>query len=159
MSRRLGMLIGIDVIAALIVLAVLLASLPTFVPVQVAKEFFGVSASVLSIVFSVFTAALAVIISSPDDKFVRWLESEGIYRDILFGFKSTLLALFTALVSSIGAFSWTVFQIEAGVRLQHRSGLLIGSTLLAYALVATLLSTLAAIRHAHARADFLRGSV
>lgn len=159
MSRRLTMLLGLDVIAALVVLCVLFATLPTFVPVRLAKEFFGVSASVLSIVFSVFTAALAVIISSPDDKFVRWLESEGIYRDILFGFKFTLLSLFTALVSSIAAFSWTVFQIEAGVRAQHRAGLLIGAALLTYALVATLLSTLAAIRHARTRADFLRGSV
>jgi hypothetical protein len=159
MSRRLGMLAGVDVIGALLVLVVLFATLPTYVPVQLAKEFFGLSASVLSIVFSVFTAALAVIISSPDDKFVRWLESEGIYRDILFGFKFTLLALFTALVASIGAFSWTVLQIEAGVLVQHRSGLLIGASLLTYALVATLLSTLAAIRHAHSRADFLRGSV
>jgi hypothetical protein len=152
------MLAGIDTIAALVVLAALFAMLPTFLPVQLAKEFFGVSASVLSIVFSVFTAALAVIISSPDDKFVRWLESEGIYRDILFGFKFTLLALFGALLYSIGAFSWTVFQAEAGVKLQHRSGMIIGASLLTYALVATLLSTLAAIRHAHSRADFLRGS-
>lgn len=159
MSRRLGMLLGVDVVVALLVLALLLGTLPTQVSVQLAKEFFAISASVLSIVFSVFTAALAVIISSPDDKFVRWLESEGIYRDILFGFKFTLLALFLALVFSIAAFAWTVFRIESGVLTQHRWTLVSGAAALAYALVATLSSTLAAIRHAHARADFLRRSV
>lgn len=158
MSRRLGMLVALDLVLALVVLAALLGVLPTYVPLLLAKEFFGVSASVLSIVFSVFTAALAVIISSPDDQFVRWLEAEGLYRDILFGFKLTLLALFVALVLSIAAFSWTVYQIAAGETLQHRSGIILGATALTYSLVATLQSTLAAIQHAHARANYLRDS-
>lgn len=156
MSRRTSMLLGVDAFATLVLLCSLVAVLPAGVPVMVAKEFYGLSASVLSIVFSVFTASLAIIISSPDDKFVQYLETEGLYQDILFGFKLTLLALFVALIYAILAFAWTVYQSEAKVHLQNRWGLMVAALLLAYALGATLTSTLAAIRHARSRADYLR---
>lgn len=152
------MLLGVDAFAAIALACILIAFLPPALPVVVAKEFYGLSASVLSIVFSIFTASLAIIISSPDDKFAQFLEAENLLDDILFGFKATLIALFVALVYAISAFVWTVFQIETKVHRQDRWGLLVGAFLLAYSLGATLSSTLAAILHARKRAEFLRAT-
>lgn len=159
MSRRLSMLLGLDAFATLILVAFLIAVVPRTVPLGMVHDLYGLAASVLSIVFSVFTASLAIIISSPDDKFVQFLESEGLYSDILFGFKFTLYALFAALVYSLAAYALSAYQLGAGHALQHRAGLITGAALLTYSLAATLSSSLAAIRHARARAEFLRDAV
>jgi hypothetical protein len=153
------MVLGIDAFMSLIVVCGLIALTPTWFPVVVAKDVYGLSSSVLSIVFSVFTAALAIIISSPDDKFVRFLDAEGFYRDLLWGFTLTLGALFVALVFSIAAFSWTSYQLAAKTSHQHHVGVIACGGLLTYALGATLTSTLSAIRYARTRAAFLRSSV
>lgn len=156
MTRRASMLLGVDAIFALLVACALLAVTSDYMPVNPARDFYSVSASVLSIVFSVFTASLAVIVASPDDRFVRFLENEGFYGDILFGFQATLGALFFALVYSIVAYTLSTFQLEMKVTRQHRSGFIVGAALLAYALGATLTSAYSAIRYAQTKASFLR---
>lgn len=156
MTRRASMLLGVDAIFALLLACALLAVTQVYVPVSPARDFYSVSASVLSIVFSVFTASLAVIVASPDDRFVRFLENEGFYGDILFGFQVTLGALFLALVYSIVAYTWSSFQLEQRVTRQHRYGFIAGSALLAYSLGATLTSAYSAIRYAQTKARFLK---
>lgn len=153
------MLLGIDAFVSLILVVILVAFVPRSFPLVVARDFYALGASVLSIVFSVFTASLAIIISSPDDKFVQFLEAEDLYADILFGFKFTLLALFVALVYCIAAFGWTSYQNAQDITVQHSAGFITGSALICYALAATLTSSIAAIRHARARADYLRSAV
>lgn len=150
------MLLGADLVFALAVACVLLSVTPTSVRVGPARDFYSVCASVLSIVFSVFTASLAVIVASPDDKFVRFLEKEGLYGDLLFGFRVTLGALFFALVYSIVAYAWSAFQFDAQVPRQHRFGLIVGASLLAYSLGATLSSAYSAIKYAEKKAEFLQ---
>jgi len=150
------MLLGADGFVTLLLIILLLGITPTAFPVTAAKDIYSLSSSVLSIVFSVFTASLAIILSSPDDKFVRFLEAEGFYQDILWGFVITLAALFVALVYSIAAFSWTSYQLGNKVPHQHRVGIIVCAALLCYALGATLTSALSAIRYARTRAQFLR---
>lgn len=153
------MLLGADGFVTLALIILLVSVTPAAFPVVVAKDIYSLSSAVLSIVFSVFTASLAIILSSPDDKFVQFLEAEGFYRDILWGFVVTLASLFVALVYSIAAFSWTAYQHSSKIAHQHRIGVIACAALLCYALGATLTSALAAIRYARTRAQFLRAVV
>jgi len=150
------MLLGVDAFASLLIVCVLVGITPSAFPVIVARDVYALSSSVLSIVFSVFTASLAIILASPDDKFVRFLEDEGFYQEILWGFLLTLGALFVALVYSIGAFSWSSYQLESKVLHQHRVGVLACGGLVSYALGSTFTSALSAIRYARTRAKYLR---
>lgn len=127
---------------------------PGGISFEMAKEVFGISISVLSIIFAVFFAALTVLITAGDNEFVRFLEEDGSYRHIVWTFKVTLLLLFIALIGSIILFV-TVLHY------QHLSGLypewiiLIFAFFALYALFAAINSSLDAIKYAEYRARFL----
>lgn len=74
---------------------------PSRISFEVANEIFSIAVSVLAIMFSVFFAAIAVIITAGDNQFVSFLETEGMYTHIVWTFKFTLILLFSALVLSI----------------------------------------------------------
>ncbi len=78
---------------------------------EVAREIFGMSITVLSIVFSIFFASLAVLVSSGDNAFIRFLEEEGAYSSIIWTFKFSLILIFIALMFSILLFI-TVLPFE-----------------------------------------------
>lgn len=149
------MLVSGDLLVAVAAVGALLAVVPRWVPLPLAKDLYGIGASVLSIVFSVYFAALAIVISSSDDRFIKWLEEDGIFSDLLWGFKVTLLCLFSALVLALALYAWSGAQIAMDYRAQHRSGVILFAGLLIYSLCATLSTTLAAIKYAQKRSTFL----
>jgi len=63
---------------------------PCALPIDFAKDIYNVGISVLSIVFSVFFAALAIIMASSDDDFVRFLEKDGDYTLLINTFQVSL---------------------------------------------------------------------
>ena len=156
MSHRRAMLISIDLWAAVIVAGLAFVLLPRWVSLPMAKDLYGLGTSVLSIVFSVFIAALAVIISATDDAFVKWLEEENQFSDILWMFKATLVILFIALVYSVIAYAITASQAAAGNTLQHSASLVLFTFLFFYSLDATLAATMAAVGYARRRTEFVK---
>lgn len=128
---------------------------------EFAKDIYGVGISVLSIVFSVYFAALALIITSGDDDFVHFLEEAGDYTGIIYTFKFSLIALFSALIYSIFIYAFTaaqIYQSKAGQVqvLQYEFFLWIFIFLFSYGLCAALGATLDSITYAMFRIKFLR---
>jgi hypothetical protein len=128
-----------------------------------AKDVYGVGISVLSIVFSVYFAALALIITSGDDDFVHFLEEEGDYTGIIDTFKFSLLVLFCALIYSILIYTFTSYQayqsalqqIEA---YQPEIFLWVFVFSFSYGLFAALRATLDSITYALFRVRFLKST-
>lgn len=119
------------------------------------KEIYNVGISVLSIVFSVYFAALAIIISSSDDEFVRFLEEVGDYSKLIATFKYTLFLLFAALMYSIALFSLTSIWINDQFLAQPKIFMLIFVFFFPYSLFAAVSVTFDAIQYAKYRSIFV----
>lgn len=129
--------------------------LPYWVVNDFAHDLFGIGISVLSIVFSVYFAALAIIISSSDDDFVRFLEEEGEYTAIITTFQFSLAALFVALIYSLVLYAFTASWISQKFESQPYWWLSIFSFLFLYGLFAALNSTFDSITYAKFRTRYL----
>lgn len=144
-----------DFLAALGSSLLLAFLVPAGISVSFAKDLFGVGISVLSIVFSVFFAALAIIISASDNDFVVFLEEEGHYTAIIQTFKVSLLALFVALIYSLVLYAFTAAAASAFVQGQHWLWFCVFVFLFLYGLFSAFNSALDAIRYAQTRASYL----
>ena len=126
------------------------------VTVQIAKDIFEISVSVLAIIFSVFFAGLAVLITAGDNEFVRFLEEDGAYRAIIWTFKFTLFLLFCALLLAIVLFVSVLPFVNAQVIYIFPKWLLVVFVFLtSYSLFAAFNSSLDTIRYAEYRARFI----
>jgi glucan phosphoethanolaminetransferase (alkaline phosphatase superfamily) len=121
-----------------------------------AKDIYGVGISVLSIVFSVYFAALAIIISSSDDSFIMFLEEEGDYTALISSFKFSLSILFFALLYSLIIFSVTSAWIVQECKMQSFWYLVGFSLLFLWGLFAAFNATRDSIMYAQYRARFLK---
>ena len=128
---------------------------PTQLISSVAKDISATLVSLLAIIFSVFFAALAVIIAAGDNDFVAFVAEDGTYYEIIWSYKYTLVLLFVALMTSVFLFFYAVL-LDAGqiYPFQVPTGwLVVGTSFLAfYALFATMNSALDSIKHAKYRA-------
>ncbi len=139
---------------ALMVLVAFL--MPNDVTVQIAKDVFEISVSVLAIVFSVFFAGLAVLITAGDNEFVRFLEEDGSYRAIIWTFKFTLFLLFCALLFAIVLFvSVLPFVNTQVVYIFPKWLLVVFGFVTQYSLFAAFNSSLDTIKYAEYRARFI----
>lgn len=120
-----------------------------------AKDIYGVGISVLSIVFSVYFAALAIIISSSDDDFVRYLESGGHYSRIVATFEWTLSWLFIALIYSIVVYMLTSLWANLSQMEQPKWMYVVFCLLFTYSLFAAFFATGDALKYAKYRARFV----
>lgn len=115
---------------------------------------------VLSIVFSIFFAALAFIISASDDDFVSFIEEKGLFTKIVNTFKWTVLSLFVALIYAILIYIVASYSIQYKNKndetFLHISIIAIYCFLFFYSLIATLLSTNDAIKYSKKRVKFVR---
>lgn len=145
-----------DTAAALIAAAVLYWALPEQISNAFAKDLYGVGISVLSIVFSVFFAALAMIISSGDDDFIRFLDEHNLYSELLDFFRWTLLSLFSALLLSAFLYTLTLIWTEARFTTQSKGWMALFAFFFAYSLFATFGSSVDAVKYAHRRCLHLR---
>jgi len=110
-----------DFLAAASAFLVAATVAPDWLPNGLVKDFYGLGTAVLAIVFSVFFAALTIIMSSTDDQFVEFLEEEQGYTKIVATFRFTLLILFAALLSSLLLYVYTSFRLDASVKYQSKS--------------------------------------
>lgn len=145
-----------DFIASLFITLVLYLLSPHQLTGGFLKDFYGIGISVLSIVFSVYFAALAIIISSSDDDFVRFLESEGHYTAILGTFKFAIFMIFIALVYFIILFSVSTYKVGVDSKYTQSYLWLISSAFLfSYSLFCVFNSTIDALKYSHYRVQFL----
>ena len=126
------------------------------VTAQTAKGIFEISVTVLSIVFSVFFAGLTVLITAGDNEFVRFLEEDGAYREIIWTFKFTLLLLFLALLFAIVLFVSVLPLDDLHQYIFPRWLLLLFSFITIYSLFTAFNSSLDTIKYAEYRARFIK---
>ena len=146
-----------DLFAAVIISIVIYLVSPTRIRISIIVEILRIAISVLSIVFSVYFAALAIIITSGDNDFIDFLEEDGSYSHIIWTFKITLLLLFFSLVVSIIIFTTIIpFEnLDVNTRWFPKWGAILYSAFSSWSLFAAALATLDSIRYAEYRAEYI----
>lgn len=140
-------------IAAAIATFYLLPSAPR---ADFAKDLYGVGISVLSIVFAVYFAALAIIMASPDDDFITFMEEEGDYSRLIANLRFTQWALFIALIASLALYGWTANQVSTKTEVQSKAWLVSFVFLFSYSLFSAGAAIHDAIQYSKYRTRFLR---
>jgi hypothetical protein len=152
-----SIVISWDFALAFLSIFLMILVVPSAIPAQVAKEIYATSLATLAIIFSVFFAALTVLITSGDNEFVKFLEEDGSFSQIVWSFKFTLLVLFVALVLSIGLFIFVLAKEAQGTIELHPGAITVAFAGFSfYALFSTLNSSLDAIKYAEFRVKFLK---
>lgn len=149
-------IISWDFYISFLIAIVLWLIFPFWISNQFTTTLYEIGISVLSIIFSVFFAALAIIISSSDDDFVRFLEETGDYTAIIDTFKFSLSVLFIALLYSIILKAITSYWISLKFINQQFYFVVIFGFLFFYGLFATFNSTCDAIVYSKFRTKYLK---
>jgi hypothetical protein len=144
-----------DVLATLAATLATIPLAPRWIPNVLVKDLSAVGIAVLAITFSVFFAALAIIMSSSDDEFVAFLEEDGAYTHIIGAFKFSLILLFVALVFSLFLYAYTSIRVARDVRDQGRWWSVSFEFLFLYSLFAALAAALDSIRYSEYRSRFI----
>lgn len=151
-------IISWDFAASVIIAIGLIFYLPDSIPLLFTARIYEVGISMLSIIFAVFFAALAIIMSSSDDDFVKFLDADGDYTRILNSFKYTLCLLFIALITSFALYSRVSYQLSLSSQNIYESKWLfvIFGFISSYSLFATTLVINDSLMYAKFRSRFLR---
>lgn len=143
----------------IVALAIVLAAsylIPEKPSIQFANQLYATGISVLAIVFSLFLASLAILITSGDNEFVRFLEEDGSYTKIVAAFKVTFALLSVSLVLAIVLYAITLSKSAIEPQAIASKWLLLGFSFLGmYSLLATIQSSLDMLKYAELRARFL----
>lgn len=147
-----------DFVIAIVITPLTALLLPKRLSLDFCLAAYNIGITVLSIVFSIFFAALAIIISSSDNDFIDYLEKEGDYTALLNSFIITLIILFVSLIFSIVMAVITLYIIHnKPIDLtQCNVSFLIFEFLFSYSLFATGLSVKDTIAFSKYRAKYLR---
>lgn len=152
-----NILISPDLWISLAVAGVLFWILPTTVKITFFLTSYGVGITVLSIIFSLFFASLAIVMTSSDDDYVVILGELGVFRELRRTFEFTLGLLFISLLYSIAAYfiSDYVRTITNGDYNGHKAFFVLFVFLFLYSLLAALPAVRHTIRFSQNRVDFL----
>ncbi|SRR5258708_2320273 len=140
--------------------AVVAAVTPHWILNTAAQDLFRVGTSVLSLLFSIFFAALAVIVSAANEEFLMWLESDtrsqekSDYQKIVSAYRLSLVTLFLALIITLWFFGYTTIRIGNGVRHQHNWFLVTFTFFFFYGLFVAVQSSFYAVRFSQFRNEF-----
>ena len=143
-------------VASLITLVTALI-IPHRLSLEFCLSFYNIGITVLSIVFSIFFTALAIIMASSDDDFISFLEEEGDYTILMVSFKITLVMLFVSLIYSIVLYCITSYVLSCLPidKSQNCIYFLIFEFLFSYSLFATGLSVKDTIMFSQYRAKYI----
>lgn len=149
-----------DLILALALTFITFLCTPDYLTLDFCKSFYNIGVTVLSIIFSIFFAALAIILTSSESDFILFIEEEGgTFTALLDSFRFTLSLLFTSLIISICFFvltDYTIIYSENSKGIQHKSFFLIFEFVFLYSLFATGLSVWDTISFSKYRVRFLK---
>jgi hypothetical protein len=130
--------------------------LPKDINTEFVLELYGISLTVLSIIFSIFFAGSLIILSSVDDNFILLLEEIRGYSRLIWTFKYTLYLLFLSLLYSLSVFGIASYTVKVDKSIYHpKIFFTIFVFLFLYSLSSTLMSTLDAYRFSQERTRFL----
>jgi hypothetical protein len=129
---------------------------PNKISNEFSRDIYSIGINVLSIVFSVYFAALAIMISSGDDEFIDFLEAEGGYTTLIKNFRFSLFLLLVALVYSIVLYTLTTVWFYNKKIEQSEYFFILFVFVSSYGLLATFAASNDAINYALYRAKFLR---
>lgn len=138
-----NLILSWDFVISIILTLATASALPSYLSLEFCKSFYNVGITVLSIVFSIFFAALAIIMASSDNDFIEFLEEKSSFSNLLLTFKITLVSLFFSLVYSIILYVGTDYYIsnlQSKTVFQHKIFFLVFEFLFCYSLIATALS-------------------
>lgn len=155
-ERLKSIILAIDFIISLLVFGLVVYISPDNLLNEFTKDVYNVGITVLSIVFSVYFAALAIIISSSDNDFIDFLDEEGDYIRLIQNFRFALAILFFALLYSIFVYVFTVIWFYNKQSDQPKWLFSFFSFMAIYGLLATVSATNDAIKFAMYRAKFLK---
>ncbi|MFZ4105974.1 hypothetical protein [Flavobacterium sp.] len=161
MRRLRALVISWDFMIALLSVIITFFLLPEFVNIKFALSFYNVAMTVLSIIFSLFFTAMAIIMSSSDNDFIAFLEKKNTFTELLWSFKVTLFILFLSLILSIILYTGTSYWIETncnGVWLQNSKLLLILEFCFLYGMSATWFCIMDTVKFSKYRAIFLKNN-
>ncbi len=147
-----------DFVIAIVLTLVTAIVLPNYLELEFCKSFYNTGITVLSIVFSIFFAALAIIMASSDNDFIEFLEENGDFTILLETFKITLIMLFISLIYSILLYVITDYNLttlKCEAVKQHKTYFLIFEFLFCYSLLSTGLSVKDTIIFSNFRARYL----
>lgn len=131
--------------------------LPTRILSSFACSFYTVGITVLSIIFSLFFACLAILISFSDNDFIKYIEQRGHFTKLIKFFKFTLLILFFSLIYSIVSYQYFDFFVRSisEQHTQHKIFFLVFEFLFSYSLLATAYSVRDTIKFSERRTTFM----
>lgn len=150
---------GYDFIFAIITLIAGFLLLPQFISMKFALSFYNTTMTILSIIFSLFFAAMAILMSSSDNDFIEFLEENNDFTELLWSFKFTLGILFISLILSIFLYFGTSYWLETYDKdrwLQSRWMSIILLVVFIYGMISTWLAILDIVKFSDFRARFLK---
>jgi|ERR1035438_7853201 hypothetical protein len=142
------------ILAALAALATAILC-PSVISISMAKDFYGVGISVLSIVFSIFFAALAIVMSAGDNEFIAFLHREGAYTEIVWNFRFAVMVLFISLIVTLAEYVYVGFRFSHKAEWHSKWFLVLFFFCFSYSLLAVCLAILDAIKYSSNRVKFL----
>lgn len=145
-----------DFILAIVLSGIIYAILPCNVKLVAAKDIYYIAITVLSIIFSLYFAALAIIISSSNDDFILFLEVDKTYTGVIGTFKYTLIVLFFSLIVSIILFCIASIGINENYDIQSKIIMSIFNFFFSYSLFTVFNACLDSITYAKKRVDFIK---
>jgi hypothetical protein len=149
-------LISIDFILSLLASALLWRFAPNEISNNTATDVYNMGIAVLSIVFSVFFASLALISSSGDDDFVLYLDSKKVYKELISLMKFSMTSIFVALLIAIFSYINTYLLIEMELKSQSKVLMVIFIFFFMYGLLASLTVALDSMKYTNLRVSFLK---
>lgn len=151
-------ILSIDFAFAVIVTASVGYFIPATIKYDFTTSFYNVGITVLSIVFSLFFASLAILMSLSDSEFIDFLEEKEHYSTLIFTYKFTLVCLFFSLGYSIVLYAFADYWVKHHPKnCLHNNWFFLGFVFVfTYSLTATALCIKDAIKFSKYRLDFLK---
>jgi cytochrome c biogenesis protein CcdA len=129
---------------------------PNNISNEVSRDIYNIGVTSLSIIFSVYFAALAMIITSSDNDFIDFFDQENDYSRLIKSFRFVLAILLISLLVSIGLYIISTVLFYEKKPTQIKAFMVLFSFLGPYSLIATFLASNDAIQYALLRAKYLK---
>ncbi|MEW5677043.1 hypothetical protein ABGT15_12080 [Flavobacterium enshiense] len=159
MRRVKALILSWDFFATVFVTAIAYFIMPGYIDMKFLLSVYNMSITILALIFSLFFAALAIIMSSSENDFIDFLDEENLFTELLWSFKVTLIFLFFSLIYSIILYTGTSYYIETYSSkewLQDNILFLILVALFTYSMAATCISVYDTIKFSEYRSKFNR---
>jgi hypothetical protein len=146
-----------DFVISAILGIVLYLFIPELVKITFFLSSYMIGITVLSIVFSLFFAALAIVMTSSDDEYIVFLNDLNVFDKLRGMFEFTLGSLFVSLVYAIVVYIISDYirtQVE-GDYLGHKIFFIIFACLFCYSMLATLPSVWHTLKFSQYRVQYL----